>query len=255
MTTWDIVTLKCAVCGETSSRLMMMSTHSFGYPDLDLRMKASGRWSLEDWGYIRCPHCGYIAHDLEEAVSENVRNCVYSPAYKKYIQDQDYCGALDNRIKICLADDDYDNLLTSYLELAWAYDDDECTEEAKKIRLNALTVIDNFPLSLDEETLLRLKADLLRRTGQFDAVFFIDGSKFKNCLEKKIIQYEYQLAFFEDESRHNISEIVTDNMYKGDIVCQVKHFIHKLKKRVEHIKRRLGFGRVVFYESELRKKK
>ena len=55
---------KCSVCGETSLQPILTSTSAWGYPDLDLRPPEMKRSSMFAW-LQECPHCGYIATNLE----------------------------------------------------------------------------------------------------------------------------------------------------------------------------------------------
>ena len=53
----DIET-ECSVCGETTEQPVLMSTNSWGYPDLDLRPPEMQRSTMHVW-IQECPHCGY----------------------------------------------------------------------------------------------------------------------------------------------------------------------------------------------------
>lgn len=43
----------------------MTSTSTWGYPDLDLRPSEMQRSSMFAW-LQECPHCGYVARDIEQ---------------------------------------------------------------------------------------------------------------------------------------------------------------------------------------------
>ncbi len=64
MTIIDQFEKKCQVCGKTSMHPVLMSTNSFGYPDLDLRPAPMQRDTMDTW-LDECPHCGYVASSLE----------------------------------------------------------------------------------------------------------------------------------------------------------------------------------------------
>ena len=65
MTTARDFDKKCAVCTKTSPQTVLMSTSTFGYPDLDLRPSEMHRSSMFAW-LQECPHCGYVAVDIED---------------------------------------------------------------------------------------------------------------------------------------------------------------------------------------------
>ena len=56
---------ECSVCGENSEQLVLISTNSWGYPDLDLRPPEMQRSTMNVW-IQECPHCGYVAGKLTD---------------------------------------------------------------------------------------------------------------------------------------------------------------------------------------------
>jgi hypothetical protein len=65
MTTYDRKVLRCYCCGKTSEHSILMSTNSFGSPDLDQRSAEMERDTIHTW-LQECPFCGYVAFDIEK---------------------------------------------------------------------------------------------------------------------------------------------------------------------------------------------
>src|SRR5215510_14310051 len=76
-------TIKCALCGVVSPQMLILSSSSFGTPDLDTRPPPMVRGTLLYW-LQECPECGYAAADLSKAEQKaKIRQAMQSDAWKK----------------------------------------------------------------------------------------------------------------------------------------------------------------------------
>src|ERR1044072_678127 len=55
----------CAQCGQESEHIVILSTNTFGTPDLDLRPARMKRDTMDCW-VQECPHCRYVAQSLDD---------------------------------------------------------------------------------------------------------------------------------------------------------------------------------------------
>ena len=211
MTTITEFEKKCAVCGKTSEQKVIMSTSTWGYPDLDLRPAEMQRSSMFAW-LDECPHCGYVA--------ANIENELHAPAHILKTDAYLTCEGNDfksdlakmfyRRYMISQAENDHDSEFNSLLRCAWTCDDNK-DELAIKVRKTALNSIDKVTCKSENEknNLKLIKADLLRRTGQFDEV--IDGFKdviFEDKMLNDISSFQIDLAMKKDMECHAIEEVV-----------------------------------------------
>ena len=160
----------CPVCGKQSSQNVLMSTNTVGYADLDFRPSSMKRETMPVW-LMECPECGYVAWNLNHA-SEFPRDFLKSDEYKScegYVFKEHLSEKFYRRYMIERELNNTKGCLTNLLRCAWACDDSE-DENAIEIRKTALSYIDdNISRNTNDEIyLLMVKADLLRRTGQFD---------------------------------------------------------------------------------------
>ncbi|MBD5159928.1 MAG: hypothetical protein HDT23_06795, partial [Ruminococcus sp.] len=108
---------------------------------------------------------------------------------------------------VCLRNRDYAESVKSYLYGAWVSDDTENTETASECRNEAISIIENSTLH-DSDDMMLLKADLLRRSGQFDKVISEYSEKyFDNPFILLASQYEVKLSGDGDSSAHSMADI------------------------------------------------
>ena len=201
----------CAVCGETSSQPVISSTSTLDYPDLDLRPAEMQRSSMFAWLH-ECPHCGYVAYNLENELEVSA-NLLKTDDYLT-CEDHDFKSDLSRMFYrhylISKAENDYGSEFLSVLHCAWTCDDndDELAVEMRKIALESLDKI--VPETEGEKNnLLIKKADLLRRTQQFDRVI----KEFKDLiledkLQNDVITFQIELAMKKDADCHTVKEVV-----------------------------------------------
>ena len=201
----------CAVCGQTSPQPVITSTSTWGYPDLDLRPAEMERSSMFAW-LAECPHCGYVASNLENKLEAHP-DILKTDAYLT-CEGNDFKSDLSKRFYkhylISKAEKDYGSEFFSLLHCAWTCDDND-DELAVKVRKLALQSIDKIEAESDAEkcNLEIIKLDLLRRTLQFDKVI----SEFKDVnmqekIQNDIITFQIELALKKDSECHTVKEVV-----------------------------------------------
>lgn len=206
----------CAVCGQTSLQPVISSTSTLNYPDLDLRPAEMQRSSMFAW-LAECPHCGYVATKLEnelEAPADILKTDAYLTCEGNDFKS-DLTKKFYRRHLISKAERDYGSEFLSLLHCAWICDDndDELAIEVRKMALNSIDKIDTE--SVEEKNNLQLiKADLLRRSQQFDKVInefedFILEDKVQN----DIIIFQIELAMNRDSDCHTVEEVLNNKSF------------------------------------------
>lgn len=199
---------RCSVCGKKSKHTVVTAIQAKGAPDMDLRPPEPHRSAMEYW-VMECPECGYCNGSIETPLDTD----------KSYLDGREYktLGGLETgnplvskfvrKALVCLKNRDYAEAIQSYLYGAWVCDDAEDTETAKECRTEALSIMDNSTV-IDDDNFYLLRADLLRRNGQFEKVISDYGERFfKVPLMLLASQYQVKLSRNEDNSVHKMSEI------------------------------------------------
>jgi hypothetical protein len=210
MTTARDFDKKCAVCTKTSPQTVLMSTSSWGYPDLDLRPSEMQRSSMFAW-LQECPHCGYVAVDIENepGVSSELLKSDGYLACEGYEFKSDLAKRFFKHSLISKAKGDYRSQFFSLLHCAWKCDDAE-DGLAVEMRKLALKSIDKFNARSDDEksNLKLIKADLLRRSLQFDKLISeFNDVTFDDELKNEAIAFQLELAEKKDSSCYTIEDI------------------------------------------------
>jgi tetratricopeptide (TPR) repeat protein len=174
MTTLDHVSKTCAICGREDTYTMIMSTNSFGSPDLDLRPPEMQRSTMEYW-VERCPECGYCSHNVEEA-GDGVADVVQSEAYRRQRESQQYPELANAFLCSSMIYEhlgDYSSAGQTSMDAAWVCDDASMQTEARQCREEAIRLLQiaRDQDQLDEDPAGATEAlltDLMRRSAQFD---------------------------------------------------------------------------------------
>lgn len=198
----------CIVCGNASTQTALTSTNQFGAPDLDLRPPQMARSTMR-WWVQECPHCGYVAKDL---------SCK-SFISQEFLEKEEYLTCEHRSFKTRLAKTFYRDYLInreigstnaafqSALRAAWACDDVRDSENATFCRLKALVELEELIYDSHSETAMIMKADILRRTGQFDVL--LEEYKDKTFLEdisNQIIAFQMQKAREQDVECYTVAD-------------------------------------------------
>jgi hypothetical protein len=85
VTTIKEVEKKCALCGKESKQIVLVSTNTFGSPDLDTRPPEMERSTIGCWIHS-CLWCGYCATDISEGI-EKASEIVRSYAYQQQLHN------------------------------------------------------------------------------------------------------------------------------------------------------------------------
>ena len=171
MTTMFDIEQKCPVCGKVSSHQVLGSTNTMDYPDLDLRPAEMQRSTMNTW-IDECPHCGYVSGDFRNETSID-EEFLKSESYLT-CDGIEFIGYLSKRFyrayMIAREMKDSNKCFFNLLHCAWDCDDKN-DSNAVKMRKLALEHFDDLEYDENEKkNYLAIKADLLRRSGQFDQV-------------------------------------------------------------------------------------
>lgn len=199
----------CSVCGTKSEHTVITKTESNGVPDIDLRPSDPHRSSMEYW-VMECPECRYCNGSLETP-TEFDRSYLESREYKELggiETENEIVSRFVRKALVNIKNRNYTEALQSYLYAAWVFDDEGNDEKAKECRNEALSIMENSKVSDGNESIYLLRADLLRRTGQFEKVISDYGERFfESPLMLLISQYSVKLAKNGDSSAHKMSEV------------------------------------------------
>ena len=221
MTTLSRESRKCFICGTVAHYPTIQSTNTFGYADLDFRPAEMRRSTMPYW-VQQCPGCGYVSSDISRPVPfiRYVRDLIKSEDYIN-CGDIAFCTELPQRFfrqfYLLFEEGRKDEALDAILAAAWCCDDSGEADSAYKCRLLALELIPATiaPDSDADEDDQReqnvrslIRADLLRRTRQFDEVVRnYTGAHFTaHRAFDSMAKYEVELALLEDDSCHNVGE-------------------------------------------------
>ena len=204
MTTMRNGIFVCAVCGGTSRQRMLTSTNSFGSPDMDMRPAGMARATLGLQIQV-CPHCGYAAGSITRKAQID----------KEWLKSEEYTGCRGVSLKSDLAkayfrrsmiaekQADAESRLGSIRAAAWACDDALDREGAvvcRKLAVEAVNAL--IAAQRENEALLVLKADLMRRAEMFDQL-----------LE------QYRAVKLNDEMLRTLVEFESKNAQDRDVGC------------------------------------
>jgi len=224
MTTSDIATKCCAVCGETSQQHLLASTSAFGWSDLDLRPPEPERSSLFLW-VQRCPGCGYCAADLEHG-DEDLREIIDSEEYRTQLADPSFPLLANTFLCQAILLEETGNeqgAAWRAINAAWACDDEGAgaAEAAVRARLRAVELFElelaeggRFgegdelgDISASEHALL---AELLRRAGRFDEALEECRQGQESVRDqrwRRFLELERSLAERQDDDCHSYAEL------------------------------------------------
>lgn len=214
MTLIDEVKMNCSVCGKSSLQPVLMSSNQMGYQDMDTRPSEMYRSTMETW-ILECPHCGYVASSLDD-------DLIISSAYLK---SPEYKTCKGIEFKSSLAEKFYKQYLIenekfeeidsffAILHCAWACDDAKDQENSKLARKIAIKIVNQLVKYKEKDItdLIVMKADLLRRIGEFDQLI----KEYKNFrteeeILNKIIMFQLEKAQEKDSKCYTLREVLVE---------------------------------------------
>ena len=198
--------LVCAVCGESSMQTVVAEFDpDTSVPDLDMRPEEPHRSYIKYW-VMECPHCGYCNASID-IPAEFTKEYPMSDRYRK--PGDSLTGRLLKMSLSCEKNKVYNEAVKAALYAAWVCDSEGDEEKAVECRRTALKVYDSHKAALSEDqNIVLLAADLMRRSGDFDRVIReYSGKYFPSPLYRLIAAYEIGLARKGDSSCHKADEI------------------------------------------------
>lgn len=220
MTTFRNRSRRCFVCGNIKDFMEISSTNEFGSPDLDLRPAPMRRQTMNAWVH-KCPVCGYAATNID-APTEVTQDWLKSQAYRDcegIAFESPLAATFYQAYMINKADGRRIAAFQALLHAAWSCDDLRDDANATRCRELALANLDAIidDESDRRETLLLLKADLLRRAGRFDALLQEYAHvRFREDLHNKILAFQLKRAAAGDRACHTVREALEASPGEGD---------------------------------------
>ncbi|MDD6278788.1 MAG: hypothetical protein PUA81_03235 [Oscillospiraceae bacterium] len=195
-TTIKLHEVECGVCGTHSDHYIITDSSSDGAPDLDFRPSYPHRASMKYW-VMECPECGFCSDLLNKRIV----------CGREYLESEEYnnLGGLkpENElaaqfIKAALVfrqEGQLTDAVKEYLYAAWVCDDDKNDEAARSCRMAAIAIMDANPevFESDDNTVV-LKADMLRRCGEFDRVTSEFNRRLKTLMPNIVREFEIRTA-------------------------------------------------------------
>ena len=205
---------KCAVCGHVSKQLVYLSLYCHSSPDLDTHQPgADGIMQV-------CPNCGFVAGSISDTTDITL-DFLNSEAYRTcnsiHFQSEDAENYYRRYLINCKESKKVGSFY-SILHVAWECEKAEDYENAAMCRQMALELSEQvMEENPENEDLSAIRADLLRRTEQFQLlVEEYECRIYKRPEINIVISYQMELAKQRDSSRHTIAEAY-DNMSRVSI--------------------------------------
>ncbi len=210
MSTFHFIEKTCSVCGREAKYSELGGTNEFGSPDLDLRPPEMKRSTMGFWVQV-CPFCGYAAEDISEPTSADEE--WLKRERELHVEPMGFVSGLAGSFYmqhlICLKDGKREEAFFASLHAAWACDDERDSENSARCRKKALEllagIIEEYP---ENEDLLVLKADLMRRSGMFgELIREFSDVRLNRGLLNDIIAFEIGKAEKEDTGTYTVRDV------------------------------------------------
>jgi len=204
------IEVKCSVCGTASTQVIAKGVKKSGVPDIDFRPNDEYRQGMRYWA-MECPMCGYCNATLDIKLNAD-RSFLESDEYRKLggiKSDDEIATKLIKRAVCDKKNGNFADAVQSYMYASWVFDDNSNEELATECRKASIAVMDeNSSTFENDQNLQLLKADLLRRSGEFERVISeYSGRKFSSPLMQAISDFQVKLAEKGDRSAHRADEI------------------------------------------------
>lgn len=168
MTDYKEEKLRCYCCGKKSKQTVLLSTNSFGSPDLDQRQGGMARSTISYW-LLECPFCGYVAPNIEQGDAK-AKSFMQTPEFQAASSDPTFDPAA-RRFLVRAAEHAHDgDRMAAFLDTlcaAWIADDRRQPDEAAALRLKAAAHLAGSQIKSIDTRLLLL--DVLRRASSWEA--------------------------------------------------------------------------------------
>ena len=211
MTLFDDENMKCSVCGKTSQHPVLVSSSQFGYQDMDTRPSELYRYTMNTW-LMECPYCGYVAGNIEDELAID-RDFLESDRYKR-CDGIEFKSGLSKifykRYLIECEQSDDRGVYHALLYCAWTCDDGHDEENSELTRRLAVEAANKIIESADDDvdSYIVMKADLLRRIGDFDRVIEeYENLTLDDDLLNRIVRFQVEKAYWKDSKCYTLEEV------------------------------------------------
>ena len=220
MTTMQVCTATCGVCGFEQQVRVLTSTNAFGSPDLDLRPPPMKRETIA-LRIQRCDGCGYCAASLDEG-SPQMKSMIESSEYQLQLENPDFPGLANSFLCGAMLHEAAGEINLAAIHLvfaAWACDDRGSTTAAAHCRNAAEAMIvrtneSGQPFCEEGDGATDcLRVDLLRRAGRgADAMKIIHAAlpKVTNDILRKVLTFQTALIKRRDMGCYTVSDVVQE---------------------------------------------
>jgi len=186
MTDYSTSSLQCYCCGRSSEHAVLMSTNSFGSPDLDQRPAEMERSTIDSW-LQECPHCGYVGASIEQGDAQ-ARSFMDTEEFRAASLDSSSDPIIRRFLVHAARQAHRGNRKSAFLDTlsaAWVADDKKQSLQATSLRLRAVAQLAGDRITSIDTRLLLL--DVLRRASSWEA-----GETL--CAEMAAEELEYPFA-------------------------------------------------------------
>lgn len=208
MTITTYLEKKCGICKKSSTQKAILYADPVCDRFLDFRATGSINTHIDAW-VQSCPHCGFVSTDISERVNLN----------PSFLESADFleCKSLEfaNPLSkvffryylLSLLRRKQRKALLALLWTSWSCDDFGDAISGIKSRSLCINMIESSHLLSRNPTYQLLRADLLRRTGQFHNLWLsCSHIVYPSLSQNSILLYQLALSEKEDSSAHLISE-------------------------------------------------
>jgi len=211
MTTYRDIKVTCSVCGFVSVQQKVVSFETSGYIDLDTRPPEQERSAIR-FEVQECPQCGYVAHSLTAPLGlDQALIYLFSPEYLDFSGLPDLPELALKFVKSALLGvktQVYELAFICCLKAAWVCDDHSYVLGSVALREVTLAMYDLMQEKGSNGGLQLIRADLLRKTGQFDRlVQEYEKAHFKHGLQRMLLAAQLELARQKDTATYNCSDL------------------------------------------------
>jgi len=200
---------RCAVCGHVSEHMVIGSTNAFGPCDLDTRPPEMKRSTMDEWVQV-CPECGYAAGCVSDE-TEITRDYLSSADYLDFggrDPASDLAAAFLRKARAQAAQGKDAEAFFSYIHASWASDDAKDEHWKVEARKLALAAFDRIPEDDISDTLRLIRADLLRRSMQFERLAEeYATTRFGEEVLDRILSFELERAAAGDAACYTLADV------------------------------------------------